>query len=402
MKKRVLVRGPALSRSGYGEQCRFALRALRAHEDRFDIHLINTGWGQSGWIHEDNAERAWIDDTIFKTIKFIQSPSEPFDVSLQVTIPNEWKLLARKNVAYTAGVETDTVPQLWREPVDGVDKIVVTSEHTKNSFLASGLGTEEKFAVINYPIRCNENAKIDMPLEYDFNFLTVAQWSPRKNIEATITSFLEEFTNEEVGLIVKTNIKNSSRIDREFCEDRLSFILNHFPEDRKCKVYLLHGNLTEEEMAGLYQHQNVKAYVSTSHGEGFGLPAFEAVCNGLPVISPNWGGIRDFCNIPVKNKKGKKIKHKPMIGEISFQVEPVQEEAVWEGVIEPTAKWCFPELDSVRKKMREAVNKPSTARAKKLQAYVLENFTIEASYKKFADAIYNSCINSKGETNEVE
>jgi len=39
--KRVLVRGPALSTSGYGEQCRFALRALLAHEERFEVFLQN-------------------------------------------------------------------------------------------------------------------------------------------------------------------------------------------------------------------------------------------------------------------------------------------------------------------------------------------------------------------------
>lgn len=398
MKKKILVRGPALSRSGYGEQCRFALRALKAHEDKFDIHLMNTGWGQTGWLHEDNEERAWIDDLIFKTIKVLQDPKVPFDASLQVTIPNEWKLLARKNIAYTAGVETNTVPATWKEPVNAVDKIIVTSQHTKDAFLNSSIGTDNKFEVVGYPARTNDDALVNLELEYDYNFLTVAQWSPRKNLEGTITSFLEEFTNEEVGLIVKTNIKNSSRIDREYCEDRLSFILSHFPEDRKCKVYLLHGNLSDEEMAGLYQHNNVNAYVSTSHGEGFGLPAFEAVCNGLPVISPNWGGVRDFCNVPVKNRKSKKTKLKPMIGEVDYQVENVQPEAVWDGVIEASAQWCFPDPASVRQRMREEYNKPSTTRAKKLQTYVLKNFTAEASYKKFADAIYNSCVDSKGVT----
>ncbi len=52
--------------------------------------------------------------------------------------------------------------------------------------------------------------------------------------------------------------------------------------------------------------------------------------------------------------------------------------------------------------MREEVNKSSRARAKKLQADVLKNFTAEASYKKFADAIYNSCVHSEGEKNEVK
>ena len=32
-KKKIIVRGPAMSLSGYGEQCRFALRALREYDE---------------------------------------------------------------------------------------------------------------------------------------------------------------------------------------------------------------------------------------------------------------------------------------------------------------------------------------------------------------------------------
>ena len=42
MRKSVLVRGPALTQSGYGEHTRFVLRALRAQEDKFDIHVLPT------------------------------------------------------------------------------------------------------------------------------------------------------------------------------------------------------------------------------------------------------------------------------------------------------------------------------------------------------------------------
>lgn len=45
MLKRILVKGPLLSRSGYGEQSRFALRALRSRPDLYDIYMINTAWG---------------------------------------------------------------------------------------------------------------------------------------------------------------------------------------------------------------------------------------------------------------------------------------------------------------------------------------------------------------------
>ena len=88
MKKRILVRGPALPRSGYGEQTRFALRSLRAHEDYFDIYVIPVGWGKTGWIWEDNEERKWLDGLIKKTIVHQQQQGQ-YDISLQVTIPNE-------------------------------------------------------------------------------------------------------------------------------------------------------------------------------------------------------------------------------------------------------------------------------------------------------------------------
>ena len=61
MRKKIVVRGPVLSRSGYGEQTRYALRSLRAYENIFDIYLIPVGWGQTGWMFEDNEERRWFD-----------------------------------------------------------------------------------------------------------------------------------------------------------------------------------------------------------------------------------------------------------------------------------------------------------------------------------------------------
>ena len=103
MRKKILVKGPVLSRSGYGEQARFALRSLRKHEDRFDIYLVNTQWGATGWAVQDDEERQYIDFLIQKTIHFVQNRNQ-FDISLQVTIPNEWdNRLARVNVGYTAG-----------------------------------------------------------------------------------------------------------------------------------------------------------------------------------------------------------------------------------------------------------------------------------------------------------
>ena len=66
MKKKVLLRGPLLTRSGYGEQARFALRSLLSREDLFDIYIHPLNWGKTGWVYEDNEERTVIDHLIKK------------------------------------------------------------------------------------------------------------------------------------------------------------------------------------------------------------------------------------------------------------------------------------------------------------------------------------------------
>ena len=87
VKKKVLLKAPLLTRSGYGEQARFALRALRSRSDLFEIFIQPLDWGQCSWASNMDEERHWIDQTIEKTIGFIQQGGQ-FDMSLLVTIPN--------------------------------------------------------------------------------------------------------------------------------------------------------------------------------------------------------------------------------------------------------------------------------------------------------------------------
>ena len=97
MKNKILLKGPLLTRSGYGEQSRFALRALRSREDLFEVFIQPLEWGKTSWMHENDEERIWIDQTIEKTIAFIQNGGQ-FDSSLQITIPNEWENMAPVNI----------------------------------------------------------------------------------------------------------------------------------------------------------------------------------------------------------------------------------------------------------------------------------------------------------------
>ena len=133
MIKKVLVRGPALTQSGYGEHTRFLLRALRGQPEQFDVYLIALNWGQTGWLSENTEERRWMDSLVMKTHQYVQSGGQ-FDMSIQVSIPNEWERLAPYNVGVTAGIETTKVAPIWLEKANQMDKVITISEHAKSVF----------------------------------------------------------------------------------------------------------------------------------------------------------------------------------------------------------------------------------------------------------------------------
>ena len=132
MRKKVLLKAPLLTRSGYGEHGRFVLRALRSREDLFEVFIQPLQWGATSWLNESNEERTWTDHSIEKTIAYIQQGGQ-FDISLQVTIPNEWEKLAPINIGITAGIESTRVAPLWIQKGNEMDKIVVVSEHAKKT-----------------------------------------------------------------------------------------------------------------------------------------------------------------------------------------------------------------------------------------------------------------------------
>jgi len=387
--KKVIVRGPALSRSGYGEHTRFLLRSLKDNKD-FDVYLLNTPWGATSWLHEDSEEREWIDSLLMKTLE--SGREEKFDLSLQVTIPNEWRPMAEKNIGITAGIETNKISDAWLQSAMSVDKIIVPSKHSKEGFLNNKkemtspdgektieLTCQTPIDVVSFPFRNIEPENLNLNLTTNFNFLTVAQVSPRKNIEASLLAFLEEFQNEEdIGYVIKLNIKNNCIIDRRHTESSIQSLLESYP-DRKCKVYLLHGNMSDEELAGLYTDNSIHGYLSTSHGEGFGLPIFEACGHGLPVVAPNWSGYTDFTT-----KKGES-----QILDVDYELREVQDQAVWDGVIEKGSEWCYVNLANVRSQMRELYNNAETQKenANKLKETMRKKYTTKQQYKKMVKSI---------------
>ena len=134
-----------------------------------------------------------------------------------------------------------------------------------------------------------------------FCFLFVGHWlqgeygEDRKNIGYTVKTFLETFKNKTSppALILKTSHATASLMDRTSLERKIEAI-RATVKGKLPSIYVIHGDMTDEEVNWLYNHSKVKVMVSHTRGEGFGRPLLEFSLVGKPIIASGWSGHLDF------------------------------------------------------------------------------------------------------------
>ena len=309
----VIIRAPLLSISGYGVHSRQVFKWLNQKENvNITSHIVQ--WGNTSWMINPEMENGLVGE-IIKTSR----PPEglDFDASFQVQLPDEWDPnLAKFNVGITAAVETDRCNPEWVERINMMDAVIVPSNHIKKTIQNTGIVRVPLLVIPEWYHEDIDNKNFtDLGLDLDtsFNFLTVAQLTAnependRKNLLYTIKWFCEAFEGDkDVGLIVKTNHGRGTRIDRTITKNKIRKLISEVRNGPYPKIHLIHGNLSTSEISGLYKNPTVKGLISTTRGEGFGLPLLEAAACGLPVIVTNWSAHLDFMSlgkfIPIKYK----------------------------------------------------------------------------------------------------
>jgi len=146
-----------------------------------------------------------------------------------------------------------------------------------------------------------------------------------------------------------------------------------------------------EEISALYKHPKIKAFIGLSHGEGFGLPLFEAAYNSIPVVTTGWGGQCDFLYMDEGGKR------KPMFADVNFDIGPIQEEAIWKGVLEKDSMWCYPHQGHYKMRLRQVRKNHDKwkKKANKLSKYLHKTFDSDTQYKKFVDCVHQETENDK-------
>jgi hypothetical protein len=323
MRPMILVTAPVETRSGYGNHSRDICQAL-IEMDKYDVRIQSVRWGSTppNALEKDNPIHQEINKRILRQPSLEKQP----DLHLHIVIPNEFQAIGKINIGMTAGIEHTIPPASWVEGCNRMDMVVFTSEFSRNGFasvtfdkldnnskqVVGQLKLEKPTEVLFEGADTNIYKEVNeisptlsgkfSKIEEDFCFLFVGHWlsgnlgEDRKDIGMLLKVFYTIFKNKknQPALILKTSGAGFSIMDRNEMMKKIRLVKDSMRGDKLPNVYLLHGDLTDEEMNQMYNHPKVKAHLTFTHGEGFGRPMLEATLSGKPMLAPISTGQADF------------------------------------------------------------------------------------------------------------
>lgn len=384
--------------SGYGSYGRTIAKSLiELYKDEWDIKIIPCPWGMTlRTFLDENKEWEFLKEYIIENNQLTYQP----DIMIWHTIPSEVQKVGKYNINITAGIETDIASGEFIEGCNKADLVIVSSKHSKKAF------EESKFKKINNQTQQEEgitelttkvevlfegfdtqiykpiqNSPFPLNIKEDFAFLFNGVWlgnhdtpigHDRKNVGLLVKLFSETFKNKKnkPALILKTTTGVTSYLDKDEIVKRIKRIQKSVDSNDLPNIYLIHGDLSDNEINELYNHPKIKAMISLTKGEGFGRPLLEFSLTQKPVITTAFGGPLDFL--------------KP---EFTFfipgKLEEVHPSAQNKWLIQGS-RWFSPDTSKVILFMEELFNNYKKYKDYgKRQAYHLrKNFSLEQYQKK--------------------
>ena len=323
MKQYCVISAPPDTYSGYGARSRDFIKALyELKKDEWDIQIMPQRWGSTSWgfLEDYKEEWGWMIPLLLKG-PLTQQP----DYWFQITIPNEFQHVGKVSIGVTAGIETTVCDASWLEGCNRMDLTLVSSQHAKSVLQATSYGKKEnpnEILKLEKPVEVlfegvdlnkylfiadEELPETDLVLDLDeikeeSCYLFVGHWlqgefgEDRKNVSRMIYTFLDTFKGKKnkPALILKTSSSTTCIMDREEILKKIDAVRNLVQGSDLPNIYLLHGDLDDEDMNNLYNHPKVKAMISFAKGEGYGRPLAEFCLSKKPVIASGWSGQVDF------------------------------------------------------------------------------------------------------------
>ena len=396
----ILFEGPVSTHSGYGSHARDLVRVLIKKYPDSKIDIIPSRWGGTPQNFLKDPRDVDIISRLIKAPLTIQP-----DIYMQVTIPNEFRKIGKFNIGITAGIETTRCHSDWIEGLNRMDLIIATSEHSKKTLIDTEYDKKDKRTGDNVGIlKCNTTIDVlfegvDLTTYYkteeldkgiketldkipeEFCFLLVGHWMQgrlghdRKDVGMTVKTFIDTFKNTKSppALILKSSGASFSTIDRRVIMEKLISLRGN---NDNINIYLLHGELTNDEMNSLYNHDKIKAMVTFTHGEGYGRPMAEFAITDKPIIASAWSGQMDFLD----------DRYCVML---PGELKDVDISALQNKIIIKDSKWFFADYEYASVALKEVYTEYDKCRnkAKKQGDLIRNKFSFDKMCDKFKEII---------------
>lgn len=226
--------------------------------------------------------------------------SDKYDYIIQYTLP---ELYTYNGPAINIGnyeCETTFTYSLWQKYINMMDQAWVSSNASSMMSFASNVD-ESKISVVPNSIDLNYyknhclEASIDELDQVSYNFYFVGELSKRKNISTMLRAFHTTFhPNENVNLVLKLNKPgySPSQVFQKF-EELNESVTNGLKIRKKYKkIICITDYLPRENLTAITK--NLDCFITTSYGEGWCIPALEAVAMGHQLVYPKNSSIQDF------------------------------------------------------------------------------------------------------------
>ena len=279
---RIALTSQILDATGYGEYARLVAWAL--HVTGQTLRTRNYRFAPQHPDYHGHKGKLVFDRLGYEIDK-------PVDLSLVIYIPTSFRRLVMEDVPNVAlsMTESDLVSEDYIRGVEesGVKTLAVPSEWNRRNFQACGLSLPT--TVIHPPVDPDLLRMKVRKRSHVIEYLSIFNWpAPHKDPKALVEAFCRAFTYYDP---VRLTIKTDGATDEQLTSD-VQEAIRRSGRTRAPKIRVMCGSTSRQEILDLYASSDV--YVSSHHGEGWGLPIFESMAIGMPAIATAFSAPLEF------------------------------------------------------------------------------------------------------------
>lgn len=292
---KILYIAPVRDFSGYATAARGYIRAL--HEAGADLVVRPVRYDQAdpGTAYKPtDLER-----------ELLRHDLNDVDIVIQHMTPNEMRPVAGKTNIAVVAWETTRIPAYWVEKLNRFDAVITFCDASVTAFRECGVTVPihkvpHTFDIPSYsldgvdPVVSPNNPDV---LKNRFIFYNISQFASKKGVDLLLRAYYGAFhgRGDDVMLVVKTYINMGSRENEQIqLQQYIQGVKAgmRLPQEGYPPVMLITKTLTDEQIKKI--HATGDCYVCSSRGEGWCIPAFEALTYGKKLVTTLWGGMGEF------------------------------------------------------------------------------------------------------------